>query len=102
MKIALANLIVTYASALAAFAAALLWWWASVATVESDYDGTFPKDVTYLTFHGARGPVQRAKNGKIIDITATAALQGRLSSFAAQAAAVAAVLQGVTIMLPKE
>jgi len=92
---------VIYGSALAAFVAALFWWWASVATVESDYDGAFPQGVTYLTFHGGRGPIQRAKNGKIIDITATAAWQARLNSFAAQAAAAAAVLQGVAIVLPK-
>ena len=92
--------IINIASAVAAFVAAILWWRASKATAPSDYTGDVPEGVPYLTFHGDRGPIEITKSGKRIDVTATLRLQGKLNSYAAAAAAVAALLQGLSLLLP--
>jgi hypothetical protein len=94
-----------YASAVAAFTAAVLWMTASIIEVKADYSGPWPNKedgtpVPYLTFHGGRGPIERKAKGALIDVTATLARQGRLNAFAAAAAAVAALLQGFALTLP--
>lgn len=94
-----------YASAVAAFTAAVLWMAASIVQVKTDYSGPWPNKedgtpIPYLTFHGGRGPIERKANGALIDVTATLGQQGRLNAFAATAAAVAALLQGVALTLP--
>lgn len=85
-------------SALAALTAAILWWRASVRLVRSDYDG--PMAGEYVSFHGGRGPVAVAPNGVRFEVVATLALQAKLNSLAAKAAAVAALLQGINALLP--
>ena len=97
--------IYNYASAAAAFTAAVLWMTASIIEVKADYSGAWPTKedgtpVPYLTFYGGRGPIERKAKGALIDVTATLARQGRLNAFAAAAAAVAALLQGFALTLP--
>jgi len=93
--------LVNFGSAAAAFAAAVLWWAASTKTVASDYSEPIPTDVKYLNFHGGRGPIEITNAGKRIDVTATQRLQGKLNSYAAGSAAVAAFLQGIAMLLPQ-
>jgi hypothetical protein len=97
-----------FAAAAAAFVAAALWFWASRAKVAVDYAAKFGQEwptepngspLPYLTFLGGHGPLQH-DNGQIIDVTATLTRQGRLNAQAATAAAIAALLQGIALMLP--
>jgi hypothetical protein len=68
--------VLNFLSALAAFAAAILWFWASRAKVPSDYLGDIPEGLLYVAFHGGRGPIQITRTGKRIDVVATLGLQG--------------------------
>jgi hypothetical protein len=94
------NTIANCASAVFAIIAALLWLWASRATVRSDYTDEIPEGVPYLTFYGGRGPIEITKTGKRIDVVATLSRQSKLNSCAAGFAAAAAFLQGITAFLP--
>lgn len=92
--------LVNYASAGFAFCAAGLWFWASRAEAESDYTGAIQPGAKHINFHGGYGPILVKSSGKRVDLNATAALQGRLNSYAAAAAGVAAILQGIALALP--
>jgi hypothetical protein len=78
------------ASALAAFAAAALWWRASRVMVAPDRkpqpDGWYPASITVDV------------NGKEIDPFATAIRGSQLNAYAAVAAAVAALSQGLALV----
>lgn len=45
-----------YLSAGAAFIAAALWFWSSVAKVESDYKENLGEKVKFINFHGGARP----------------------------------------------
>jgi len=92
------SFVLNIVSAMFAFTAAILWWQASVRLVRSNYDG--PMASEYTAFHGGRGPVAVATNGEHFDVIPTLNLQSRLNSWAAKAAAVAAMFQGINALLP--
>jgi hypothetical protein len=89
-----------YLSAGAAFIAAALWFWSSVAKVESKYKENLPEGVKFLNFHGGQGPIKIEKDGKRIDVIASLDWQSRLNSYAAFAAGIAAILQSIALGFP--
>ena len=90
-----------YLSAGAAFIAAVLWFWSSVAKVESDYKEDLPDDVRFINFMGSRGPIRIEKDGKRVDVIASLDLQSRLNSYAAFSAGIAAIFQSIVLYLPR-
>ena len=90
-----------YLSAVAAFIAAALWFWSSVAKVESDYKEELSDDVKFVNFMGSRGPIRIEKDGKRIDVIASLDLQSRLNSYAAFSAGIAAIFQSIALCLTR-
>lgn len=89
-----------YLSAGAAFVAAALWFWSSVAKVESGYKENLPDGVQFLNFRGGQGPIKTEKDGKRIDVIASLDWQSRLNSYAAFAAGMAAIFQSIALGFP--
>jgi len=89
--------ILNIASAILAFVAAALWWQASIRIVRSDYDG--PMESSYIGFLGGRDSVGKTPDGTRFEVIATLLQQSRFNSWAAKAAALAAILQGINVLI---
>jgi len=87
-------------SVVAAFIAAVLWFWSSVAKVESDYKEEVPEGLKFVNFHGGRCPIKIENNGKRIDVVGSLDLQSRINSCAACFAGMAAIFQAIVLGFP--
>ena len=86
------KLALNFAAAVAAFLAAALWWFASIATVD-------PKEV--IDAHGmtAAQITATTPKGKHYDPIKTALRQGEINKWAAISAGISAFLQGVGLLI---
>jgi hypothetical protein len=89
----------TVASAICAILAAVLWLYASLATVKPSHAGKVPHGQRFASFHGAP-PIAITASGKPYDLIATVHKQGIFNSMAALAASGAAIFQALALIFP--